>query len=63
MQAADDKGRQDKDALVTSVHLYKSTTPLSHELVAISDATELSAQLASNGDAPAQKDDGPDQGR
>jgi hypothetical protein len=59
LQAADPKGREDKDALVTSVHLYKVTAPPSRELVAISDATELHAQVASND----RQDDEPDQGR
>ncbi len=44
-------GGVDKDALVTSVHVYKHTTPMSRELVAISDMTNLSAQLAANDDA------------
>jgi hypothetical protein len=61
MQAADPKGRADKDALVTSVHLFKGTAPASHELVSISEETELSAQLASS--ASAQNDDGPDKGK
>jgi hypothetical protein len=61
LQATDPKGREDKDALVTSVHLYKGTTAPSHEMVAISEATELSSQVASN--APGTQDDEPEQGR
>lgn len=45
----------DRDALVTSIHIFKSSTPKGKELVSISDLTDLSAQLASNDDA--QDDD------
>ena len=44
-------GAVDKDALVTSVHVYRTTTPMSRELVTISDFTNLSAQLATNDDS------------
>jgi hypothetical protein len=40
-----------RDALVSSVLLYKSTTPANHELVAISEDTDLSVQLAAIDDA------------
>ena len=38
----------DKDALVSSVQIFKSTKPASRELSAISEDTDLSVQLASN---------------
>jgi hypothetical protein len=49
-------GAVDRDALVTSVHVYKHTSAMSRELVAISDFTNLSAQLAANDDAPKNDD-------
>ncbi len=45
---AKDGAAQDRDALVTSVLLHKSTSVPNREVVAISEATDLSAQLASN---------------
>jgi hypothetical protein len=41
----------DKDALVSAVLLYKSTTPTNRELVTISDDTDLNVQLAAIDDA------------
>lgn len=38
----------DKDALISSVQIWKSTKPASRELSAISEDTDLSVQLASN---------------
>lgn len=38
----------DKDALVSSVQIYKSTKPGDRELTAISEDTDLSVQLAAN---------------
>jgi hypothetical protein len=38
----------DKDALISSVQVFKSTKPASRELSAISEDTDLSVQLASN---------------
>lgn len=38
----------DRDALVSSVHVYKTITPADRPLVAISEDTDLSVQLASN---------------
>lgn len=38
----------DRDALVSSVHVYKTVTPAERPLVAISEDTDLSVQLASN---------------
>lgn len=38
----------DRDALVSSVHVYKTVTPPERPLVAISEDTDLSVQLASN---------------
>ena len=38
----------DKDALISSVQIFKSTKPASRELSAISEDTDLSVQLASN---------------
>ena len=49
-------GAVDRDALVTAVHVYKHTTPMSRELVAISDFTNLSAQLATNDEARGNDD-------
>jgi hypothetical protein len=46
----------DRDALVSSVHVYKTVTPSQRPLVAISEDTDLSVQLASN-DGPS-KDEG-----
>ena len=62
MQAAARSTPEDKDALVTSMHFYQRTTPPSHELVAISEATELHAQIASN-DPAATQDEEPGHGR
>lgn len=47
LQANDDKPAE-RDALVSSVLVYKSTTPAQRDLVAISEDTDLSVQLASN---------------
>lgn len=41
----------DRDALVSSVHVYKTITPAERPLVAISEDTDLSVQLASNATA------------
>jgi hypothetical protein len=49
-------GAVDRDALVTAVHVYKHTTPMSRELVSISDFTNLSAQLAANDEAHGNDD-------
>jgi len=38
----------DRDALVSSVHVYKTVTPAERPLVAISEDTDLSVRLASN---------------
>jgi hypothetical protein len=38
----------DKDALISSVQLFKSTKPTDRDLSAISEDTDLSVQLASN---------------
>jgi hypothetical protein len=54
MQA--DGANAEKDALVTSVLLYKRTAPAKgRDVVAISEATDLGAQLASN-DEPHEGD-------
>ncbi len=45
----------DRDALVTSVHVYKTTTPSARELVPVSESTDLSVQLASNDDLAPEK--------
>ena len=42
----------DKDALISSVQIFKSTKPASRELSAISEDTDLSVQLASNTATP-----------
>lgn len=47
LQAAGEKPAE-RDALVSSVLVYKSTTPAQRDLVAISEDTDLSVQLASN---------------
>lgn len=47
----------DRDALVSSVHVYKTLTPAERPLVAISEDTDLSVQIASNIDV---KNDQPD---
>lgn len=46
----------DRDALVSSVHVYKTITPAERPLVAISEDTDLSVQIASNIDV---KNEGP----
>jgi hypothetical protein len=38
----------DRDALVSSVQVYKSTKPSDRELTAISEDTDMSVQVASN---------------
>jgi len=50
MQAKED-GLKDQDALVSSVLLYKNTKPVDRELIAISQDTDLSVQLAAMDDA------------
>ena len=42
----------DRDALISSVQIWKSTKPASRELSAISEETDLSVQLASNTATP-----------
>lgn len=46
IQAAGGEAK-DRDALVTALHVYKTTAPTKRELVAISEDTDLSVQLAS----------------
>jgi hypothetical protein len=46
LQASDSPG--DKDAMVSSVQIFKSMKPATRELTAISEDTDLSVQLASN---------------
>jgi hypothetical protein len=41
-------GTTDKDALISSVQVFKNTKPANRELTAISEDTDLSVQLASN---------------
>jgi hypothetical protein len=48
---AHEDGVSDHDALVSAVLLYKSTKPTNRDLVAISENTDLSVQLASIDDA------------
>ncbi len=48
---AHEDGVQDHDALVSAVLVYKSTKPTNRDLVAISENTDLSVQLASIDDA------------
>jgi len=43
-----DPGTTDKDALVSSVQVFKNTNPANRDLSAISEDTDLSVQLASN---------------
>ena len=45
---AQEPGSTDKDALISSVQVFKNTKPASRELTAISEDTDLSVQLASN---------------
>ena len=45
---AQEPGTTDKDALVSSVQVFKNTKPANRELSAISEDTDLSVQLASN---------------
>jgi len=45
---ASETGVSDKDALVSSVQIFKSSKPASRELSVISEDTDLSVQLASN---------------
>jgi hypothetical protein len=44
-------GVSNKDALVSAILLYKNVTPKKHKLVAISEETDLSVQLAAFDDA------------
>lgn len=48
MQATQEPAASDKDALISSIQVFKSTKPASRELTAISEDTDLSVQLASN---------------
>jgi hypothetical protein len=48
MQAKDGGEAKERDALVSAVHVYKTTAPASRDLVSISEDTDLSVQLASN---------------
>jgi hypothetical protein len=45
---AQEPGTSDKDALISSVQIFKSTKPVDRDLTAISEDTDLSVQLASN---------------
>ena len=45
---ASETGTVDKDALVSSIQIFKSSKPASRELSVISEDTDLSVQLASN---------------
>jgi hypothetical protein len=45
---AQEPGASDKDALISSVQVFKNTKPANRELSAISEDTDLSVQLASN---------------
>jgi hypothetical protein len=45
---ASETGATDKDALVSSVQIFKSSKPVSRELSVISEDTDLSVQLATN---------------
>jgi hypothetical protein len=46
----------DKDALISSIQVFKSTKPATRELTAISEDTDLSVQLASNSAASSARD-------
>lgn len=48
----------DRDALVSSVHVYKTVTPAERPLVAISEDTDLSVQIASNIDVKNEGQEG-----
>jgi hypothetical protein len=48
---AQESGTTDRDALVSSVLLYRNTAPMKRDLVAISEDTDLSVQLAAIDDA------------
>jgi hypothetical protein len=48
IQAQEPSGSGDKDALISSVQVFKSTKPTDRDLTAISEDTDLSVQLASN---------------
>jgi hypothetical protein len=45
---AEESNSADKDALISSVQIFKNTKPADRELSAISEDTDLSVQLASN---------------
>lgn len=45
---AQEPGTADKDALISSVQIFKTTKPASRELTAISEDTDLSVRLASD---------------
>ena len=45
---AQEEGNLDRDALVTSIHFFKHAAPQARELVSISEATDMSAELASS---------------
>lgn len=53
---AQEPGASDKDALISSIQVFKSTKPASRELTAISEETDLSVQLASNSAAASARD-------
>jgi hypothetical protein len=48
----------DRDALVSSVHVYKTVTPTERPLVSISEDTDLSVRLASNIDVKSDHQEG-----
>jgi hypothetical protein len=48
IQAAQEPKAADKDALISSIQVWKNTQPGTRELSAISEDTDLSVQLASN---------------
>jgi hypothetical protein len=48
----------DRDALVSSVHVYKTVTPTERPLVSISEDTDLSVRLASNIDVKSDHNEG-----
>jgi hypothetical protein len=48
IQAKQETGAAERDALISSIQVFKRTKPVARELSAISEDTDLSVQLASN---------------
>lgn len=56
LQATQEPAAADKDALISSIQVFKNTKPATRELSAISENTDLSVQLAANSAASSARD-------